>query len=74
MDTCNRISKLSQSENYEMQVVGIPKTIDNDLPYTDHCPGFGNFITDEFRKYCLPLLGDPLPEYARLMSKPVTLL
>ncbi|MBZ4653716.1 MAG: phosphofructokinase [Peptococcaceae bacterium] len=42
MDTCNRISKLAQIENYEMQVVGIPKTIDNDLPYTDHCPGFGS--------------------------------
>jgi len=42
MDTCNKISKLAQEKNYEMQVVGIPKTIDNDLPITDHCPGFGS--------------------------------
>ncbi|MBP2641508.1 MAG: pfkA [Firmicutes bacterium] len=42
MDTCNRISKLAKAENYEMRVVGIPKTIDNDLPITDHCPGFGS--------------------------------
>jgi 6-phosphofructokinase 1 len=42
MDTCHKISKLAQEENYDMQVVGVPKTIDNDLPITDHCPGFGS--------------------------------
>ncbi|KJS81678.1 MAG: hypothetical protein JM58_16535 [Peptococcaceae bacterium BICA1-8] len=42
MDTCHKISKLAQERNYDMQVVGVPKTIDNDLPVTDHCPGFGS--------------------------------
>lgn len=42
MDTCHKISKLAQDRNYDMQVIGVPKTIDNDLPITDHCPGFGS--------------------------------
>lgn len=42
MDTCNKISMLAEKEGYEMQVIGVPKTIDNDLPVTDHCPGFGS--------------------------------
>src|SRR5205814_640416 len=29
---------------WEMRVIGIPKTIDNDLPHTDHCPGYGSVI------------------------------
>lgn len=42
MDTCNKISKYLQGEGYECRVVGVPKTIDNDLAGTDHCPGFGS--------------------------------
>lgn len=42
MDTCNKISKYLQSQNYECKVIGVPKTIDNDLFGTDHCPGFGS--------------------------------
>lgn len=42
MDTCHKISQLAQERKYEMQVIGVPKTIDNDLPITDHCPGFGS--------------------------------
>ncbi|MCK9479117.1 MAG: 6-phosphofructokinase [Firmicutes bacterium] len=42
MDTCNKVAKLADSSNYEMKVIGIPKTIDNDLTNTDHCPGFGS--------------------------------
>jgi 6-phosphofructokinase 1 len=42
MDTCHRISKLASDVNYEMQVMGVPKTVDNDLAYTDHTPGFGS--------------------------------
>jgi 6-phosphofructokinase 1 len=42
MDTCNKIAKLAEAEGYEMYVMGVPKTIDNDLPLTDHCPGFGS--------------------------------
>ncbi|MBR7056300.1 MAG: 6-phosphofructokinase [Oscillospiraceae bacterium] len=42
MDTCNKISKYCQKVGYACRVMGIPKTIDNDLFGTDHCPGFGS--------------------------------
>lgn len=42
MDTANKVDQLAVRENYEMRVIGIPKTIDNDLPFTDHCPGYGS--------------------------------
>ncbi len=40
MDTCNKISKYMKRVGYECRVIGVPKTIDNDLMGTDHCPGF----------------------------------
>jgi len=43
-DTADRISKLAQAQGYALRVIGIPKTIDNDLPVTDHCPGYGSVI------------------------------
>jgi 6-phosphofructokinase 1 len=43
-DTADKISKLAQQQGWEMRVIGIPKTIDNDLPQTDHCPGYGSVI------------------------------
>lgn len=42
MDTCNKISLYMQKAGYECRVIGVPKTIDNDLTGTDHCPGFGS--------------------------------
>ena len=42
MDTCNKISKYMAKAGYEMNVIGVPKTIDNDLFGTDHCPGFAS--------------------------------
>lgn len=42
MDTCNKISKYMQQSGYECRVMGVPKTIDNDLWGTDHCPGYGS--------------------------------
>ena len=42
MDTCNKISKYMMKEGYECRIMGIPKTIDNDLFGTDHCPGYGS--------------------------------
>ena len=42
MDTCNKISKYMKSVGYDCRVMGVPKTIDNDLFGTDHCPGFGS--------------------------------
>jgi len=43
-DTADKISKLAQAQGWEMRVMGIPKTIDNDLPVTDHCPGYGSVV------------------------------
>jgi len=42
MDTCNKVSKYLQSVGYDCNVIGVPKTIDNDLWGTDHCPGYGS--------------------------------
>lgn len=42
MDTCNKISKYMQKSGYQCRVMGVPKTIDNDLWGTDHCPGYGS--------------------------------
>jgi 6-phosphofructokinase 1 len=42
MDTCNKVSKFMLENGYECRVMGIPKTIDNDLDKTDHCPGYAS--------------------------------
>ena len=42
MDTCNKISRYFAKSGYECHVMGVPKTIDNDLFGTDHCPGYGS--------------------------------
>lgn len=41
-DTAQKIHEESIKRNFEVRVIGVPKTIDNDLPHTDHCPGFGS--------------------------------
>lgn len=41
-DTCFKVSQLSESMGYPLQAIHVPKTIDNDLPITDCCPGFGS--------------------------------
>ncbi len=41
-DTCFKISQLSQAMGYPLQAIHVPKTVDNDLPITDCCPGFGS--------------------------------
>ncbi len=42
MDTCNKVNELAKKEGLDLRVIGIPKTMDNDLEVTDHCPGFGS--------------------------------
>jgi ATP-dependent phosphofructokinase / diphosphate-dependent phosphofructokinase len=52
-DTADKISKLAQQQGYELRVIGVPKTIDNDLPVTDHCPGYASavkYITTSIRE------------------------
>ncbi len=42
MDTCNKISKFMKNSGWDCNVIGVPKTIDNDLYGTDHCPGYAS--------------------------------
>jgi 6-phosphofructokinase 1 len=41
-DTCYKVSQLSEAMGYPIQAIHVPKTVDNDLPITDNCPGFGS--------------------------------
>jgi 6-phosphofructokinase 1 len=41
-DTCLKVSQLSETLGYPITAVHVPKTVDNDLPITDNCPGFGS--------------------------------
>ena len=41
-DTSHKVSQLGETLGYPLKCVGIPKTVDNDLPFTDNCPGFGS--------------------------------
>ncbi len=43
-DTAHKIHEEAIKRGWDMRVIGIPKTIDNDLPHTDHCPGYGSAI------------------------------
>jgi 6-phosphofructokinase 1 len=42
MDTCDKISRFMSKAGWDCRIMGVPKTIDNDLWGTDHCPGFGS--------------------------------
>jgi ATP-dependent phosphofructokinase / diphosphate-dependent phosphofructokinase len=44
MDTADKLDRLARNNDYEMSVMGVPKTVDNDLFGTDHCPGYGSVI------------------------------
>ncbi len=41
-DTSDKIDKRARAQGYDLRVIGIPKTVDNDLGITDHCPGYGS--------------------------------
>lgn len=43
-DTAHKVHLKARERGYELRVIGVPKTIDNDLPHTDHCPGYGSVI------------------------------
>ena len=43
-DTANKIAEHAAAQGYDMRVIGVAKTIDNDLPVTDHCPGYGSVV------------------------------
>ena len=61
-ETCRIVASYARSVDYELRVIHIPKTIDNDLAVTDHCPGFGSaarFVTSAFA--CLDLDNFAIP-------------
>jgi 6-phosphofructokinase 1 len=41
-DTCRHVAKLAHESGYELRAIAVPKTVDNDLAFTDHCPGYGS--------------------------------
>ena len=43
-DTTNKISQYADDKGYALRAIGVPKTVDNDLPMTDHCPGYGSVV------------------------------
>lgn len=56
MDTVYRLSEYSKKSDYDVKIVGVPKSIDNDLSGTDHCPGYGSaakFIATAVREMSL---------------------
>ncbi|NNJ72012.1 MAG: 6-phosphofructokinase, partial [Enterobacterales bacterium] len=42
MDTAHKVSQISEALDFPITCIGVPKTVDNDLPITDNCPGFGS--------------------------------
>lgn len=68
MDTVAKLSRYTQTHDYEMSVIGIPKTIDNDLVETDHTPGYGSAA-----KYIAATMQEILRDCAVYNNKAVTI-
>jgi len=62
MDTCSKIADYMRQVDYECYIIGVPKTIDNDLPFTDHTPGYGSaakFIANTMMEISYDMLAYP---------------
>jgi ATP-dependent phosphofructokinase / diphosphate-dependent phosphofructokinase len=62
MDTCSKIAEYMDTIDYDVRIIGVPKTIDNDLPYTDHTPGYGSaakFIANTIMEINYDMLAYP---------------
>lgn len=62
MDTCNKIADYMKHVDYDVRVIGVPKTIDNDLPFTDHTPGFGSaakYVANTMQEVSYDMLAYP---------------
>ena len=68
MDTVLKLSQYAADHDYEMRVVGVPKTIDNDLMVTDHTPGFGSAA-----KYVAITMKEILRDVSVYTTKAVTI-
>ena len=63
-DTCLKVSQISEQMGYPIQAIHVPKTIDNDLPLTDNCPGFGSvakYVAISTREAALACINTPCP-------------
>jgi 6-phosphofructokinase 1 len=75
MDTTNKIHKLAVDRGYELHAFGVPKTVDNDLAHTDHCPGYGSaarFVAAAVRNtgYDTRAMGDSGPiKFVEVMGR-----
>jgi 6-phosphofructokinase 1 len=68
MDTVSKLSRYASDHEYEMRVIGVPKTIDNDLMVTDHTPGFGSAA-----KYVAVTMKEILRDVSVYTAKAVTI-
>ena len=68
MDTAAKVSKFAESRGYDIRIIGIPKTVDNDLLVTDHTPGFGSAA-----KYVATTIQEIIRECAVYTTKAVTI-
>jgi ATP-dependent phosphofructokinase / diphosphate-dependent phosphofructokinase len=75
MDTAHKMHLLAAHRGYELHSMGVPKTVDNDLAYTDHCPGFGSaarFVATAIRDtgYDTEAMGDSSPvKFVEVMGR-----
>ena len=63
MDTCGKLYKTCQQKGLDVKVMGIPKTMDNDIAMTDHSPGFGSaakYIAQSVKEVCADVKGLPI--------------
>lgn len=63
MDTCGKLYKTCQGKGLDIKVMGIPKTMDNDIAITDHSPGFGSaakYIAQSVKEVCADVKGLPI--------------
>ena len=68
MDTVAKLSEYTKNHDYEMRIIGVPKTIDNDLVVTDHTPGFGSAA-----KYIATTMAEIIRDCAVYTTKAVTI-
>lgn len=69
-DTAHRLHQVAAQDRYDLRVISVPKTIDNDLPVTDHCPGYGSVA----RFLALAIMGAGKDTEAMRRSDPVKII
>lgn len=63
MDTCGKLFQTCQAKGMDIKVMGIPKTMDNDIAITDHSPGFGSaarYLAQSVKEVCADVKGLPI--------------